>query len=231
MCGCFSGTSPSEEVSSLNGVGVNTKRVTITNSLCSLTLRHKAILLFALTAHSCSVSMCVKRSGRTDATGLWKSKPISVSESWGVALCIQTCFNQADTLWHRQGLVHNEGQGLDTLWQDWTATRGTDRLYPCICIHSASCDAMLGQWGGNSANVAVWWPSGWPGIGHVDIPSLSNKITAAKQLTLSNGDDWTRSWLTAGPLAGWDKDVDILETGPQKVYSIASRLSRPLFRF
>lgn len=54
--------------------------------------------------------VCVKRPGCTDVTGLWKSKPISLSENWGVALCIQTCFNKADALWHRQSLVHNEGQ-------------------------------------------------------------------------------------------------------------------------
>lgn len=86
----------------------------LSNPLCLLALRHKAILLFALTLHSCSVSMCVLRG--TDATGLWKSKPISVSKSWGMALCIETCFNQADTLWQWQGLVH-KGQDLDTLWQ------------------------------------------------------------------------------------------------------------------
>lgn len=33
----------------------------LSNSLCLLALRHKAILLFALTPHSCSVSMCVLR--------------------------------------------------------------------------------------------------------------------------------------------------------------------------
>ena len=178
------------------------KCTALSNSLCLLALWHKAILLFAPTLHSCPVSVCVKGPSRTDATGLWKSKPISVSKGRGVAFCIQTCVNQADTLWHRQGLVRGEGQALDTLWQAWTATRGPDRPYPCICMLSASCGAMLGQWGGNSANVAVWWPSGWPGIGHVDIPSLSNKIAAAQQLTLSNRDDWTRSWLTAEPRAG-----------------------------
>lgn len=119
----------------------------------------------------------VKGLGRTDATGLWKSKPIAVSESWGMALCIQTCFNHDDTLWQRQGLVHNEGQGLDTLWHLLTATRGTDRLYPCMCMHSSTCNAALGQRGGNSANAAFWWPIGWPVMGHVDIPSLSNKAT------------------------------------------------------
>lgn len=118
--------------------------------------------------------VCVKGPGCIHATGLRKSKPISVSESWGMALCIQTCFNQADTLWQWQGLVY-KGQGLNTLRQLLTATRGTNWLCPCMCIHSATCDAMLGQWGGNSANVAVFWPSGWPGIGHADIPSLSNK--------------------------------------------------------
>lgn len=105
------------------------------------------------------------------------------------------------------GTLWRTGPALDTLWQAWTATRGTDRLCPCMCMHFATCDAPLGWWGGKSANVAVWWPSGWPGIGHVGIPSLSNKITATQQLTLSNGDDWTRSWLTTEPLAkvryGW----------------------------
>lgn len=65
-----------------------------------------------------------------------------------------------------------------------TATRGTDRLCPCMCMHFATCDAPLEWWGGKSANAAVCWLSGWPGMGHVGIPSLSNKITVTQQLTL-----------------------------------------------
>lgn len=148
---------------------------TLSNLLCSLALQHKAILLFPLTLHSCSVSMCVKGLRRTDATGLWKSKPISVSESWGKALCIQNCFNQVDTLWQWQDLVHKEGQGQDTLWQLLTATRGINWTV-CVYTH-AFCYLWCHAWavGCNSASVAVSWLSGWPGISHVDILSLSNK--------------------------------------------------------
>lgn len=55
-------------------------------------------------------------------------------------------------------------------------------------MHFATCDATLEQWGGNSANDAVWWPTGCPAMDHVDIPSPSNKINAAQQLTIRNAD-------------------------------------------
>lgn len=57
-----------------------------------------------------------------------------------------------------------------------------------MCMHFATCDATLEQWGGNSANDAVWWPTGCPAMDHVDIPSPSNKINAAQQLTIRNAD-------------------------------------------
>lgn len=116
--------------------------------------------------------VCVKGPGRTDATGLWKSKPISVSKSWGMALRIQTCFNQADTLWQWWDLVHEEGRGwthCDGSWQPHVAL--TDCVRVCTCILRLVMPCLVG----NSANVAVFWPSGWPGMAHVDIPSLSNK--------------------------------------------------------
>lgn len=67
-------------------------------------------------------------------------------------------------------------------------------------MHFATCDATLEQWGGNSANDAVWWPTGCPAMDHVDIPSLSNKINAAQQLTRRNADGPIRSELTPKPL-------------------------------
>lgn len=73
-------------------------------------------------------------------------------------------------------------------------------------MHFATCDATLEQWGGNSANDAVWWPTGCPAMDHVDIPSLSNKINAAQQLTIRNADGPIRSELTPKPLAGSGKD-------------------------
>lgn len=57
-----------------------------------------------------------------------------------------------------------------------------------MCMHFATCDATFEQWGGNSANDAVWWPTGCPAMDHVDIPSPSNKINAAQQLTIRNAD-------------------------------------------
>lgn len=61
-------------------------------------------------------------------------------------------------------------------WTDW--------LEPCVRVHFPTCDAPLEQWGGNSARDAVWRPSGCAAMDHVDIPSLSNNITAAQQLTI-----------------------------------------------
>lgn len=147
----------------------------LSNPLCLLALRHKAILLFALTLHSCSVSMCVLRGRgalmRQDYENQSPS-PSRKAEAWlsayrPVLIRLTHCDN--GRVWYTK---------KDRAWthcDSSTATRGTNRLWPCMPMHSATCDATLGQWGGNSANVAVFWPSGWPGIGHVDIPSLSNK--------------------------------------------------------
>lgn len=66
----------------------------------------------------------------------------------------------------------------DTLWQAWTATRGADPPCPCICMYSATCDAKHGRWVAIMPMLQFWWHSGWPGMGHGDITSLSNKITA-----------------------------------------------------
>lgn len=124
---------------------------------------HKAVHLLGVMVHACSVSIRLNGLWNTDATGLWKSKPISVSESWGTALCIQTPFYQADTMWQWRGLVRAEGQSLDTLWQFLTGTRGTEWLGACTHMRSAT---TLGQRGGNSAKEAVFWVRGWPGILH-----------------------------------------------------------------
>lgn len=140
--------------------------------------------------------VCVKGPGRTDATGLWKSKPISVSKSWGMALCIQTCFNQADTLWQWQDLVHKEGRGWTHCggsWQPHVAL--TDCVRVCTCCY-LWCHAwlailpMLQSYGLVDDPAWVMWTF---------LPLATNNSSTT--VTLSNGDDWTRSWLTAELLA------------------------------
>lgn len=185
--------------------------------------------------------VCVKGSGRTDATGLWKekkkkekSKPISVLESWGMALCIQTSSNQADAPWHGQGRVHKEGQGPDTLWQARTATRGTDRLYPCMHMHFAAYDAAPGRGGGgddNSASVANRRPRSWAGMGQRDTPRRGQKKEKKKKRSTTTYCEWkgrqvqvmTDSWATM--------DGPTIESTLQVVYSLAQTLSSFMLRF
>lgn len=70
--------------------------------------------------------------------------------------------------------------------------------------------------GCSSANAALWLSVVWPGHGCVGIPC--NKTTGARPLTLNNGDDWTRSGLTAHSLEEEHKKWDLIETSPQQLY-------------
>lgn len=110
----------------------------ISNSLCSLALRHKAILPFALTLHSCPVSMCVLRGqGALMRQDYEKSKPISISESWGMALCIQTCLirlTQCDKgrVWYTtkdKAWTH-----CDSSWQPHVALSDCIRVCACTLL-------------------------------------------------------------------------------------------------
>lgn len=64
-----------------------------------LALRYEAVVVWAHTPLLLRQHVCLGLRMHWE-TGVWKSKPISISESWGVAFCIQTCFNQVGTSWH-----------------------------------------------------------------------------------------------------------------------------------
>lgn len=154
----------------------------------------------SLVSHSCSVSMCVWGWGCAERQDYENQSPSPSlkAEVWLSAyrpvLIRLACCDTESGARRRTGPEHVM-TGLDS--HTWHQTTVALHVHPfCYLWHH--------NWVGscNSANAALWLPIVWPGHGCVGIP-CNKTTTATRQLTLNKGDDdWTRSGLTAGSLAG-----------------------------
>lgn len=169
----------------------------LSNSLFLLTLRHKAVLLFALTQHSCYVSMCVLRGRGALMRQDYENQspyPSQKAEAWLFAyrpVLIRLTHCDTGRVWYT--MKDRAWSHCDRPWQSHVALTNCSRVCACILL------LVMPSLG---SGVAILPMLQFGGPRHGDIPTLSNKITVQQQVTLSNVDDWTRSWLIAEPLAG-----------------------------
>lgn len=137
----------------------------LSNPFCLLALRHKAILLFALTLHSCSVSMCVLRGRgvlmRQDYENQSPS-PSRKAEAWPsayrpVLIGLTHCDN--DRIWYtkKDGAGHIATAPDSHTWH-WPTVS--------VYVHAATCDATLGWQFCQCCSLLASWMTQHGSCGH-----------------------------------------------------------------
>lgn len=176
------------------------RHTALSNSWCLLALQHKAILPFALTLHSCSVSMFVLRGQGAFMQQDYENQspsPSQKAEAWlyayrPVLIRLTHCDN--GRVWYTKDKAWTH---CDSSWQPHVAL--SDCAHACVfilllvmpCLGSGvAILPMLQSFGPVDDPVLVM---------QAFLPLATNK--SGTTVTLSNGDDWTRSWLTAELLA------------------------------
>lgn len=141
----------------------------LSNSLCLLTLRHRAILVFALTLHSCPVSMCVLR-GRSalmrqdyenQSPSLSRKAEARLSAFRPVLMRLTHC--DKGRVWYTtkdRALTHCDRPG-----QPHVAL--TDCIRVCACICYLWCHALAVRWQFcQCCSLVAQWMTGHRSCGH-----------------------------------------------------------------